>query len=792
MSHVHVSGLTFRFNNNVWDLAARSFSNKDVANASIRLLGPGTGISIRNCRFEHVSKAVRINATMYNNTVDDVVIADNEILYTDHGALELNGSNSDAAPYGPLRRLSVLRNRMYMIGMRPYTTDCHGHAVISEFPESAEFAGNILDRTYGSGLFIFGGKGSGNIRYVPFSRILIHHNRVTDSLLNCNDWGGIETWQGGPFYLYGNISGNPGGYWHPSHVWAASRPASERTHTTARLGFAYYLDGSFKNYVFNNVAWGNNNNLTSQLCNTSGFETVLGFQNLFFNNTIYKFGCGYMRQADCSGRNAYIGNLWLDLSAWTFYRGGNKMSDSLYDYENLAYGRNIFHGLSRQFGIFEAGDTARNDFNAFKNALASRNVLVGDLGFTTNASPVQNAAAHDFRPGAGSSAIEYGARSFVPWALYQPVGEWQFRRGNKNPALLLDENWYMTHQYTDRTTYYQTPRYHLTGVNINADDYVQGPLENWCCGALRLNGTNQYASVSGTISDRLSLDIGTANFLVEAYIATVPGHTGGVIAAKCDATGYIVDINELGCARLQLRVGGTTAFTRASSTIVNDGQWHHVIAELNRQWPAAVSMYVDGVKGNGEATGAIIQPNVAVTNGAPFVVGKGPEGGWFAGTIEYLRVARGTLADAQTTIDELYEWQFNGPAYKDFRGTHAYGVRDAGAFEHAALSPLPRIVRQPQGFIVDAGGPVKLRVRAEQAAFYQWRKDNAAIPGATNEDFSIASAQPPDEGGYDVIVSNALGGVTSAQASLNVIPEPAVCAAALAAAALVSARRRRT
>ena len=53
---------------------------------------------------------------------------------------------------------------------------------------------------------------------VPFTRILVHHNKVVDSLLNVDDFGGIETWQGGPAYVYDNISGNPGGYRNWDHV----------------------------------------------------------------------------------------------------------------------------------------------------------------------------------------------------------------------------------------------------------------------------------------------------------------------------------------------------------------------------------------------------------------------------------------------------------------------------------------------------------------------------------------------------------------------------------------------
>ena len=38
------------------------------------------------------------------------------------------------------------------------------------------------------------------------------------------------------------------------------------------------------------------------------------------------------------------------------------------------------------------------------------------------------------------------------------------------------------------------------------------------------------------------------------------------------------------------------------------------------------------------------------------------------GAIEFLRIARGTLADSKTTIDELHAWQFNGPFLRDFTG----------------------------------------------------------------------------------------------------------------------------
>jgi hypothetical protein len=37
------------------------------------------------------------------------------------------------------------------------------------------------------------------------------------------------------------------------------------------------------------------------------------------------------------------------------------------------------------------------------------------------------------------------------------------------------------------------------------------------------------------------------------------------------------------------------------------------------------------------------------------------------------------LADANTTIEELYAWEFDGPQFRDFGGRKSSGARDAGA-----------------------------------------------------------------------------------------------------------------
>jgi hypothetical protein len=44
---------------------------------------------------------------------------------------------------------------------------------------------------------------------------------------------------------------------------------------------------------------------------------------------------------------------------------------------------------------------------------------------------------------------------------------------------------------------------------------------------------------------------------------------------------------------------------------------------------------------------------------------------------------------------------------------------------------------------------------------YQWFRNNTPIPGATNATLSLANVQPGDAGSYTVVITNALGSVTS-------------------------------
>jgi trimeric autotransporter adhesin len=85
------------------------------------------------------------------------------------------------------------------------------------------------------------------------------------------------------------------------------------------------------------------------------------------------------------------------------------------------------------------------------------------------------------------------------------------------------------------------------------------------------------------------------------------------------------------------------------------------------------------------------------------------------------------------------------------------------------------ITTQPVGQVVCAGSPINLSVSANGTSLtYQWRKNTAAIAGATSATYSIASPVAADGGSYDVIVTGSCGAQTSTAVTVTVNPVTAI------------------
>jgi hypothetical protein len=693
MSHVQISGLTFRFPNVYWDITAApywvSHDSIDVQPGCVRLLGSGTNISVTQCVFEHVHKGVRIRAVGPRDAIDKVVVEDNVFSDADSGGVEIGDGSTWGdfdQPIGRLYDVRVLRNRFDHIGLRPDLFS-QGEALEVEYAETVEVAGNFCDRIAAQGIDVHGAKPSAAATDRPFTRILIHHNKVVDSLINVDDFGGIETWQGGPAYIFDNISGNPGGYRNWEHVLS---PGKEN-----RFGHAYYLDGAFKNYDFNNIAWGKSKGPAGKLANTSAFQEIISYQNTFFNNTIYNFVRGSRRQEPQAGRVKFLGNLWQGMGERVFRdadpantaASGNEAdagpAHNLFAIDTDAYARNGFYDTGETFAVFEPSGRWLATLPAFRDALENYKPLAATVGVMAEQPLLRNPGAHDFRPSANSAAHGLGAKVFVPWSLYETVAEWNFCPMGDDPSRILDEHWCMSPYYTVRDSYYRFPTYPLTGSHIEIRDYESGPLENWTAGALRFNGRDQFAVLSNQdIIRPVTLEgqngntnrtidgeglsnpqIYNSDFLIEAYFKTAPGQADATLLQKMDAAGYALRVNETGGVTLAARAAGTSP-SLASQRAINDGHWHHVIAEADRK-SGTFTIYIDGRK---DAAGPGLGADASLANDADLYVGGTPQGHDLDGVIDFMRIARGTVADSRTTIEELYAWEFSGPFLDDFTG----------------------------------------------------------------------------------------------------------------------------
>jgi hypothetical protein len=316
--------------------------------------------------------------------------------------------------------------------------------------------------------------------------------------------------------------------------------------------------------------------------------------------------------------------------------------------------------------------------------------------------PLRDPAQGDFRLNRQSAAVDQGVVAFVPWSLHGVAAEWNFYPAGNDPTQIIDEHWYAKDFLTDRTEYHARPTYPLTVVNADADDYIDGPLESFTAGALRLSPAKKtYATIPHAVLDRpFTAKLATrarhgqdpavqeftfagddlknpaihgGNFLVEVYFRA---DGDGLIIGKKRGAGYVLRLQD-GRAAFSIAGEGGDGAELVSDAALADGRWHHLIAEADRE-ARTLALYVDGKL---DGTGPGLGP-VSLANDGDLYVGGSPFGHHLNGTLEFLRIARGTLADAHTTIEELYAWQFDGPALRDMRGAPPQGqARDAGAIE---------------------------------------------------------------------------------------------------------------
>ncbi len=125
------------------------------------------------------------------------------------------------------------------------------------------------------------------------------------------------------------------------------------------------------------------------------------------------------------------------------------------------------------------------------------------------------------------------------------------------------------------------------------------------------------------------------------------------------------------------------------------------------------------------------------------------------------------------------KWELNG-VHWSFDPT-TFVVMESNCVMTAIYAPIaPAIIRQPQSQTNNTGGTVLLNVRAagSPSLGFQWRRnganltDGSGIGGATTTNLTLSNLQAISAGNYDVVVTNGVGGMTSAVAVVTVLAPP--------------------
>ncbi len=124
--------------------------------------------------------------------------------------------------------------------------------------------------------------------------------------------------------------------------------------------------------------------------------------------------------------------------------------------------------------------------------------------------------------------------------------------------------------------------------------------------------------------------------------------------------------------------------------------------------------------------------------------------------------------------------QFNDPVGLALDSTGFLYVADTAnntIREGALVVNLPpSIVVQPQSQAVNPGSDVTFSVAASglMPLAYQWRFNQAEIPGATSRSYTRTNVRGADAGSYSVVITNSLGRVASVDALLVVNAPPSI------------------
>ncbi|MFW6218443.1 MAG: LamG-like jellyroll fold domain-containing protein, partial [Verrucomicrobiota bacterium] len=523
-SHIEVSGLEFRYTDGM----------------VVDLRGDLRNLVFKNNRFQDLMehpfynwirpdeesfKKIRANEEWKLEKMDGVVISDNRfhriwdscIDFGDGRSWQHNriGRGIGGHPWGVIENVEILRNRFEDTGIRHqdwrYTAlpvVAVGRAV------EGRIAGNVIKRSFGSGIMVHGGS-TGGIEGSewPLTRILIYHNSTEDTALAVNDYGGFSIWEGGLIYSFSNNIGNSTGFM-PGGLWGNPKPRT--------LSYPYYIDGGYKIVAFNNIIWDRSIEEDDPYrSETAGYFSVFGFLNHFTNNTLYRHARG--TGGSSGNRTDLVSNVFAEIGGEfiknnrvenpSLVGGGDTGASGIQGISSLAYGRNVFQGpavagelVTKEMGRDIPLNIDGPTIEKMAEQMREFPLRWGPLGWKTEDQPIRGEiapdaltergdAGGDFRLTSGSRAIDAGATYFYPWALGRTVGEWHFTENHADPSVVTDYGLFMSEVHFNRFMYNQVPDYSLQLTDTTLEDYVASPSEDWVNGAVAFDG-RRFGKVS--------------------------------------------------------------------------------------------------------------------------------------------------------------------------------------------------------------------------------------------------------------------------------------------------------
>jgi hypothetical protein len=248
--------------------------------------------------------------------------------------------------------------------------------------------------------------------------------------------------------------------------------------------------------------------------------------------------------------------------------------------------------------------------------------------------------------------------------------------------------------------------------------------------AMNLNGTDQYAMLPA------GLMASATNFTIALWL----NFSGGVISSHIFDFGN--DTNQYmyltPSVRFAITTNGISGEQFLSAPPSPAGQWRHIAVTRDGN---LARLYVNGVL---TASNTI---TIAPASFNPML---------------------NFIGDSQNDLIPL----FNGRLDELF--IYNYALSDSEITTLMSYPQAPGFLTQPTNVTINAGASAAFSVIAAGKAplTYQWRMNGTNISGATSSIYSRHNAQLADAGNYYVVLTNISGAVTSAVATLGVLPAP--------------------